>query len=147
MRNALTNMLGSKPSDPDLQAGSVGLSVQDVVARYLKAPGQLIAILRTARGLEVVDVAKATKIEAKLIDRYEAGAAEPGPAEMVALAKFFSADLRMFMQAIGSIRDDAAEDSMGIAAHFAGELSEEERLDLRATVEAFSVGRRGKRNE
>jgi transcriptional regulator with XRE-family HTH domain len=146
-RNALASLLSSKPSDPDLQAGSLGLSPQDVVGRYLKSPGQLLAILRTVRGIKIVDVAKATKIEATVLEKYESGDVEPGPQEMVALAKFFGADLRTFMQAIGSIRDDAAEDSMGIAAHFAGELSEEERLDLRALVGVFAAGRRGKRTE
>lgn len=146
-RNALASLLGRGSGDPDLQAGSLGLSDQDVVRRYLKSPGQVLTMLRTVRGMKVEDVAKPTKIDSSRLRMYENGELEPTPQHMVALAKFFGADLRAFMQAFGSIRDDAAENSMGIAAQFGGELSEEERLDLRTLVEMFAAGRRAKRRE
>lgn len=142
-RSGLASLLGRGSGDPDLQAGSLGLSIQEIVRRYLKSPGQVLTMLRTVRGMKIEDVAKPTKIDPIRLQKYESGELEPTPQDMVALAKFFGADLRAFMQAFGAIRDDAPENSMGIAAQFGGELSEEERLDLKTLVKTFASGRRG----
>lgn len=144
-RNALANLLSRGPQDPDLQAGSLGLSAREVVSRYLKSPGQLLGMMRSVRGIDIEDVAKATKIDAGRLRAYEDGKQSPVPQHMVALAKFFGADLRMLMQAFGQVSDDAASDSMGIAAQFGGELTEEEKVDLRTLVGMFAAGRRDKR--
>jgi hypothetical protein len=43
--------------DPDLQAGSLGLSMQEIVARYLKTPGQVLTLLHTMKQVGYCDEA------------------------------------------------------------------------------------------
>jgi hypothetical protein len=129
--------LGSK-EDFDLQAGSRGLSVQDVVGRYMKTPGHVLALLRFSTGEEISVVATATHIPDKTLTAYEKGTAAPSLHHLTLLAAHYKANLRFLLEAFGHVNQDAAPESLGMAAKFGGELTEHEKLDLKSLMNFFT---------
>lgn len=131
-------MTKSNPIDGmDIQAGSVGLSVVDSVKHYARAPGNVLAAIRFFSSESLDDVAAATGIPASVLRAYEKGEQEPSPMDLSNLADHFNGDLRFLLEVFGRVREGAQQESLGIAAMFQGELSEDEKLDLRNLVKAF----------
>ena len=124
--------------DFDLQAGSRGMTVAQAATTFLKSPGHFLAILRFFANEEVEDVSRGTGILAAQLRLFEKGESHPSLEQLTRLGSHFHADLRVLLDVFGHIAEDAAEESMGLAAQFAGELTDEEKLDLKHLVESFS---------
>lgn len=119
----------------DVQAGSRGLGVAEAARRYTK-PGQVLVAIRTIKGQDLTATARGAGIQPDKLRQYESGESAPTLPELVALAKFLGADLRRVLEAFGHVKEDAAEESMGIAAKFDGQLDANEKSDLREIVRA-----------
>lgn len=123
--------------DMDIQAGSVGLSVVDAVKQYARSPGNVLAAIRFFADESRDNVASATGIPVAELEAYEKGEVAPTLMDLTKLAEHFNGDLRFLLEVFGHVKEGAAQESLGIAAMFSGELSDEEKLDLRNLVKAF----------
>lgn len=141
MSNPITSLIGRTPRDPDLQAGSRGLSIREVITRYFESPGQVLTLLRSVRDLTVEQLAATSGATVNAVLAYEAGTRSPTPKDAEGLSRALGADLRVFLQAFGQIQPGASSESMGIAAQHAGDMSETEKLDLKKLVESIVAAR------
>lgn len=130
--------------DPDFQAGSLGLTMREVVHRYFHHVGELLVLLRHVHEKDISQVATETGIATDVLQSYESGARAVSLKDSVALAGAFQVDLRVLMEALGNVKADASGEAMGIAAQFTGDLTEGEKLDLKKTMATF-IANRGKR--
>lgn len=137
----LLSFFGRGAGDPDIQAGSRGLSIQNAVARYLKTPGHLLSLLRFFSKEEVEQVAEATGIAVQSLRDYEQGKKEPTLSHLATLAAHYKGDLRVLLEAFGHVSQDASPTSMGLAAQFNDELDDSEKLDLKKLVAAFATSK------
>jgi transcriptional regulator with XRE-family HTH domain len=132
-------LLDNKEMEPEIQAGARGMGLRDVVARYMRSPGHVLAMVRFFRKLSVGELAAAAGVDAAIITSYEKGESVPTLPHLHALSGALEVNLRPLLDIFGHVKHDAAETSMGIAAMFDGDLSEGEKVDLRALVAAFAT--------
>ncbi|MEQ1670517.1 MAG: helix-turn-helix transcriptional regulator [Hyphomicrobium sp.] len=141
MSNFLRRLFRRPEPDYDFQAGSLGLSTRDTVTRYLQEPGNVLALLRAYRQQTLEQVSSGTGIPIPVLEAYESGRSAPSLPHIPRLAKQYQAELKFLLDVFGHTAANSPEESMGIAAHFEGTLSQEEKLDLRELVQAFSKNR------
>ncbi len=131
----------ARPSE--VQAGSLGLSLHAAVNRYL-SPGKAVSHCRQRAGLDLSVAADLAGVSEQRLRDFEADAAVPELRELKPLADAIGVEMRALMEVFGHVKDDAAPESLGIAAQWDGDLSLEERARLRALVqEAAEKKRRG----
>jgi transcriptional regulator with XRE-family HTH domain len=140
-RGGVVSLLGRRhEGDFDIQAGSRrGLSTADKVSTYLRTPGHLLSIIRFFSKESLESVATATEIPVATLQAYEKGQKPPPLHHLVALSKHYKAELRVLLTAFGHVEKSASKTSMGLAAKFDGELTPEEKLDLKNLVKRFSI--------
>lgn len=127
----------------EIQAGGLGVALPEMVQRYLKTPGHLLAVLRFFAEKTDEEIAQRAKVPVETLRAYERGQKKPSMKDLPALAKALEADLRSLLEVFGYAEASQGEAPMGLAAQFGGELSDQEKADLRALVSAFAK----KRNE
>jgi transcriptional regulator with XRE-family HTH domain len=135
--------MSKETEDVEVQAGGLGMSLPEMVQRYLKTPGHLLAVVRFFAEKNEEDVAKAAGISIDTLRAYEHGQRKPTMKDLPQLAKALGADLRSLLEAFGYAEPAKGEVSMGLAAQFDGEVSEQEKADLKALVSAFAKKRSG----
>jgi transcriptional regulator with XRE-family HTH domain len=125
------HLLSEPHSDVDIQAGFGGLSIRATVEHYFRNSGQVLYLLRVTSDLSLESVAQKVGISADKLINYEQGVEEPSARDLTRLANALGANLRPLLDAFGISLQSASEPSYGIAAQFGGELSEEEKVDLK----------------
>ena len=134
----ILNLVIGKSQDFDLQAGSPALPTSQAAARYLKSPGHFLALLRFYRQEEVNTVANATQLTPEKLTSYEKGYQTPSLKDLSEIAKYYGASLRSLLEIFGHVSEDAASASMGIAANFAGQLNDDEKVSLQQLVQHYT---------
>lgn len=99
--NPFARLLNRRGGDPDLQAGSKGLSPCDS-ARLFFSTGRVLELLRTMSAFDIEVVAAATLVAAERIRAYEADTDHPTPQDTAALGRFYDADLSVLLRVLGA---------------------------------------------
>lgn len=140
----ILKLILGKGQDFDLQAGAPGMTPSQAATRYLKSPGHFLALLRFFRRKDAATVAKATGITVDRIKSYEKGEQTPSLKDLSAIATYYGANLRVILEVFGHVSEGAASSSMGIAAKFSGQLSDDEKVSLKELVKYYADKVKGK---
>ena len=133
--------VGGGPADRDIQAGSKGLTTEEIVERYLKHPGHVLALLRFFAKETTAHVAATTHVPEDILTQYEKGQRPPSLQHLMSLSNHYQADKGLMLSIFGHTKAGAAAETLGIAAQFQGSLSADEKLDLKRVIEAFAKKR------
>ena len=98
----------------------------------------MLAILRLYSKRSREEVSAATGLTVQMLIGYETGAQAPSLPDLTAFAHCYDCDLRFLLEAFGHVTADSTPSGLGIAADFDGELTHDEKVDLKELVRSFA---------